>query len=414
MHASNVALLVLAASAAAPALAAPLLYVLACSAAVMTPADLPIVNSHPNGRSVDGVVSLNGRQSSEEFSNIPTNDMFLNGKTTLTPADFEMTGIEKLPQREDVQLAARDVVDDNVATSARSISEQAMQSRNLFTELADVVGDFLRRDLAPDAPADHLHSRNWFNEILDMAEGILRRDVAPTADRLQSRNWFNEILDMAEGILRRDVTPDGLARRYIGGDVFDEFIDYFTLNMRDLGDDSAFETIARRDDAHDFFNALLGSRDLSNPEGLLSRRDATDDFIKALIQSRDSESSTLEDVISERDATDDFIKALIQSREWSTAEDVLSRRDATDDFIKALIQSRDSESSTPEDVISERDATDDFIKALIQSREWSAPEDVLSRRDTTDDFIKALLQSRDLSTPEGLLSLASRALDDLD
>ena len=37
MHASNVALLVLAASAAAPALAAPLLYVLACSAAVMTP-----------------------------------------------------------------------------------------------------------------------------------------------------------------------------------------------------------------------------------------------------------------------------------------------------------------------------------------------------------------------------------------
>ena len=385
MHASNVALLVLAASAAAPALAAPLLYVLACSAAVMTPADLPIVNSHPNGRSVDGVVSLNRRQPSGEFSDIPTSDMFLNGKTTLTPADFEMTGIEKPPQSEDVQLAAR-----------------------------DVVGDFLRRDLAPDVPTGHLQSRNWFNEILDMAEGILRRDVAPTADRLQSRNWFNEILDMAEGILRRDVTPDGLARRYIGGDVFDEFIDYFTLNMRDLGDDSAFETIARRDDAHDFFNALLGSRDLSNPEGLLSRRDATDDFIKALIQSRDSESSTLEDVISERDATDDFIKAFIQSREWSTAEDVLSRRDATDDFIKALIQSRDSESSTPEDVISERDATDDFIKALIQSREWSAPEDVLSRRDTTDDFIKALLQSRDLSTPEGLLSLASRALDDLD
>jgi hypothetical protein len=81
-------------------------------------------------------------------------------------------------------------------------------------------------------------------------------------------------------VVRRDVPPDGLARRYIGGGPLDEFIDYFLMNARDLGTepgvqarsiaDSALETVARRDSADDFINALLTSRDSSTPESLLS------------------------------------------------------------------------------------------------------------------------------------------------
>ena len=182
---------------------------------------------------------------------------------------------------EETQLAARDFVDDNVATVTRSDSEQAMQSRGSLTDFEQLLEGIFRRDDAAGELAELLQSRNWFSDFEDIAASFLRRDGERSefADDLQSRNWFSDFEEIATSFLRRDVTPDGLNRRYMAGDALDEFIDYFMMNARDLGPeldiearsigDSALETMARRDAVDDFI-ALLKSRDSSTPESLLS------------------------------------------------------------------------------------------------------------------------------------------------
>ena len=190
----------------------------------------------------------------------------------------------------------RDIVDEFVAAIQNPGSGSAVQARGLWTSLAErILGSILRRDgttgdlaargnfedfmnaVTSTGSEGTVHSRSFWSQLEEIAAQILRRDVTP--DDLAAR----ESAEMATEVLRRDVSPDGLIRRYFGnwGSV-DPFLDYVMLNLRDLDPeagilarsipDGAAETVARRDAADEFLNALLKTRDSPEitPESLLA------------------------------------------------------------------------------------------------------------------------------------------------
>ena len=218
-------------------------------------------------------------------------------------------------------LAARDDFDDFMNSITSTGSEGSVQSRSFWSELAEMAAQVLRRDDTPGGLAARddfgdfmdaltstgsgqgVQSRSFWSELAEMAAQVLRRDDTPgdlaarddfgdfmdaltstgSGQGVQSRSFWSELAEMAAQVLRRDDSPDGLTRRYsVGASSLDAFLDYFMLNLRDLGPeaeiqarsipDGAAETVARSAAADDFLNALLKTRDSPEitPDSLLS------------------------------------------------------------------------------------------------------------------------------------------------
>jgi hypothetical protein len=324
MHASNVAILLLAASATVPVLAVPLPYVIAFSA-VMT---LLILNSNFNARSEDSGAALSKR----DFDDSP-----------------------KFMLRDDTheQLATRDTGDDIMAAivNTRGIDpQQAIQARNWLSELAGAMEEFVLRDVTPeelaardglnnlvkkylnsresgpdhlnDVPADKLSARDIVEDF--MAAVANSRDFSPE-QVIQARSSMSELATAVEDFVLRDATPDELAARDGLNDVVKRF-----LNSRDSGPNQARNWLSKLASAVEEF--VL--RDVTPDE--LAARDDLDDFMNTyFLNTRESVSQP---DIQARSAPDGPSKTV-------------ARDTVADGFINALLKSRDSSGITPDDLL---------------------------------------------------------------
>jgi len=197
MHAFNVALLVLIASAAAPVLTAPV---------------------HLTARTVDDVVSLNSRQSSP-------NDMFVD-ENTVTPeiitgpgsVGVATTNTRELDDKRETKsrdlsddiwrARRRNIVNDHIARVIKSRDvdrKQTIQARGLkrYDDLAAAL--ILRR-----VNLEKLARRDALDDYISQV--INSRDVDPK-QTIQARGWkwYDDLA--AALILRRDLNRENLARR---------------------------------------------------------------------------------------------------------------------------------------------------------------------------------------------------------
>ncbi|KAH9955441.1 hypothetical protein BC827DRAFT_876459 [Russula dissimulans] len=222
MHASNIAFLLLAASAAAPALAAPL--------SARMPAGVPAAADIATRDATSSLDDANAQLLRTLLTSRSEND----APSTMSDIDafkilFGRGGQGEVPDA----LAARNEVDDFITLlglSGRDAGLNEPQPRFSFSELLAgleaVAGSILRRDV-PDA----LAARSEVNDFITLL-GLSGRDAG--LNEPQPRFSFSELVAgleaMAGSILRRDV-PDALAAR----SEVNDFITLLGLSGRDAG-----------------------------------------------------------------------------------------------------------------------------------------------------------------------------------
>ena len=217
----------------------------------MTPAEIAGINLDAKSRGLEEI-QLSARDVVDNkvasCSKGSPNDMFLDG-TTMTPAEVASINLAANTRGlEEIQLAARDVVDDTAASCPKGLPNNMVHDDTTFNH--DFIGvpasddpelDDKRKTQSRGLLADtsgELTARDIVDDYI--AQVIKSRDVNPE-QMMQARRWkrYDDLAAGAAALILREVNSEELARR-----------------------DSGLETVARRGAVDDFINALLKSRDL--------------------------------------------------------------------------------------------------------------------------------------------------------
>jgi hypothetical protein len=311
MRVSQVALLSLVASTAAPVFAAPI--------------------SHYRARSENAGASLSARE----------------------PEGTSDVRDQNVPREITPELGARFTTEDllKILNSRDLGPEQEIRSRGLF-DLVDFglkfLSNFIRRDLAPESLA-----RDGMGGSVN---SIISRDSSP-GERMRARGSYEDLLTLLN------------ARRSTFSDILDTFSEHTSTS----GPSRRQETQARSEDnTSAFLKALLQSRDVSSDEvrardssaAELAGRSSFTDLMDAISQHSSREPSPQQETQARsEDNTSAFLKALLQSRDVSSGEvrardssaaELAGRSFLNDPYLEALLRSRE--------------VSDDDVLELLRSR----------------------------------------------